>query len=77
MELNNVLESLSPNVLSENVLEHILYRNSSLKEKVFISTHGKINAYGKDIGVKYEIKLENNENSKNDLNSLDVFVNKD
>jgi superfamily I DNA and/or RNA helicase len=78
MELNNVLESLSPNVLSENVLEHILYRNSSLKEKVFISTHGKINAYGKNIGVKYEIKLdENNENSNDNLNSIDVFVNKE
>ena len=77
MELNNVLESLSPNVLSEKVLEHILYRNSSLKEKVFISTHGKINAYGKSIGVKYEIKLENNENSNDNLNSIDVFVNKE
>ena len=73
MELNNVLESLSPNVLSEKVLEHILYRNSSLKEKVFISTHGKINAYGKNIGVKYEIKLDGDEMN---LNSIDVFINR-
>ncbi len=73
IELNNSLEIINPKVLDEKTLEKMLYGNSSLRENVFISTHGKINAYGKDIGVKYELKLDGAEMN---LNSIDVFVNK-
>ncbi|MCQ6253582.1 AAA domain-containing protein [Methanocaldococcus sp.] len=61
-------------IIGSEELEKSLLNGKIIKNISFISTHGKINTYGKDIGVKYEIKLDEI-NNKN-LNSIDVFINK-